>query len=110
MALDQDANPEAVNAFAVLAGYDYYDGTAVFYTDPTGGYIQGGSPHTNDADDPGPGFTVASTEAVEYQQGQLLWSASGDSTGQFLLLAFDDFLPSQPVSGLTAWATLQTAA
>ena len=102
VALDQEANPEAVNAFAALAGYGYYDGTAVFYTDPTGGYIQGGSPHTNNADDPGPGFTVPSVEAEEYRQGQLLWSAEGDSTGQFLLLAFDEFLPSQPVSGLTS--------
>ena len=102
VALDQETNPEAVNAFAVLAGYDYYDGTAIFYSDPTGGYIQGGSPHTNDADDPGPGFTVATGEAVDYRQGQLLWSAEGPSTGQFLFLAFDEFLPSQQVSGLTS--------
>ena len=74
--LDLEAAPEAVNAFAVLAGYDYYDGTAIFYTDPSpsGGYIQGGSPHTNTADDPGPGFTVAPGEAVDFKQGQLLWS------------------------------------
>ncbi len=102
VALDQEANPEAVNAFTALAGYGYYDGTAVFYTDPTGGYIQGGSPHTNDGDDPGPGFTVAADEAEEFRQGQLLWSAEGDTTGQFLLLAYDEFLPSQPVSGLTS--------
>ena len=101
VALDQQANPEAVNAFAVLAGYGYYDGTAIFYTDPTGGYIQGGSPHTNNADDPGPGFAVAPGEAAEYQQGQLLWSTEGDSAGQFVFLAFDEFLPSQPISGLT---------
>ena len=102
VALDQEAAPEAVNAFAVLAGYDYYDGSAIFYTDPTGGYIQGGSPHTNSADDPGPGFTVDPGEAVPSRAGQLLWSAEGDSVGQFLFLAYDeeDFLPSQPVSGL----------
>ena len=100
VALDPEAAPEAVNAFAVLAGYGYYDGTAIFYTDPTGGYIQGGSPQTNSADDPGPGFTVDPGEAVDYQAGQLLWSAEGDSTGQFLLLAYDEFLPSEPVSGL----------
>ncbi|MCY4273684.1 MAG: peptidylprolyl isomerase, partial [bacterium] len=105
VALDQEANPEAVNAFAVLAGYGYYDGTAVFYTDPDGGYIQGGSPRTNNAADPGPGFTVTSAPPEEYQQGQLLWSGEGDSAGQFLLLAYDDndeFLPSEPVSGLTS--------
>ena len=100
--LDQEANPAAANAFAVLAGYGYYDGTAIFYTDPTGGYIQGGSPHTNGADDLGPGFTVAAVEETDFQQGQLLWSAEGDSTGQFLFLAFNEFLPSQPVSGLTS--------
>ena len=102
VALDQEAAPEAVNAFAALAGYDYYDGTAIFYTDPTGGYIQGGSPHTNSADDPGPGFTVDPGEEVTSKAGQLLWSAEGDSAGQFLFLAYDeaDFLPSQPVSGL----------
>ncbi|MYH95076.1 MAG: hypothetical protein F4129_01080 [Acidimicrobiia bacterium] len=102
VALDQEANPEAVNAFAALAGYGYYDGTAIFYSDPSGGYIQGGSPHTNNADDPGPGFTVAASEPDEYRRGQLLWSGEGASTGQFLLLAFDEFLPSQPVSGLTS--------
>ena len=102
VALDQEANPEAVNAFAVLADYGYYDGTAIFYTDTDGGYIQGGSPHTNDADDPGPGFTVAPGGAGDFRQGQLLWSAEGDSTGQFVFVAYDDFLPSQPVSGLTS--------
>ena len=99
--LDLESAPEAVNAFAVLAGYGYYDGSAIFYTDPSGGYIQGGSPHTNTADDPGPGFTVAPGGPIEYRQGQLLWSAEGDSTGQFVLLGFDEFLPSQPVSGLS---------
>ena len=107
VALDPQAAPEAVNAFAVLAGYDYYDGTAIFYTDPTGGYIQGGSPHTNSADDPGPGFTVDPGEAVEYKAGQLLWSAQGDSTGQFLLLAYDEFLPSEPVSGLATLGQIE---
>ncbi|MCY3631481.1 MAG: peptidylprolyl isomerase [bacterium] len=101
VALDQETNPEAVNAFAVLAGYDYYDGTAIFYTDPTGGYIQGGSPHTNGPDDPGPGFTVKSGDSVDYQAGQLLWSAEGGTTGQFLLLAEDGSQPSLSVSGLT---------
>ena len=99
--LDLESAPEAVNAFAVLAGYGYYDGSAIFYTDPTGGYIQGGSPHTNTADDPGPGFTVAPGGPIEHRQGQLLWSAEGDSTGQFVFLGYDEFLPSQPVSGLS---------
>ena len=99
--LDQGLSPEAVNAFAALAEEGYYDGTAIFYTDDVGGYIQGGSPHTNSADDPGPGFTVTPGGSADYEAGQLLWSAEGNSTGQFLFLARDGFQPSQAVSGLT---------
>lgn len=99
--LDQGLSPEAVNAFAALADEGYYDGTAIFYTDKDGGYIQGGSPHTNSADDPGPGFTVTPGESTEYEAGQLLWSAEGDSTGQFLFVTKDEFQLSQAVSGLT---------
>ena len=99
--LDQRLAPEAVNAFAVLADEGYYNGTAIFYTDDVGGYIQGGSPHTNSADDPGPGFSVSPGGPAEYQAGQFLWSAEGDSTGQFLFVAKDDFQPSLAVSGLT---------
>ncbi len=98
--LDQELSPEAVNAFAVLADDGYYDGSAIFYTDDVGGYIQGGSPHTNSAEDPGPGFTVTPGESIDYEAGQLLWSAEGNSTGQFLFLARDGFQPSQAVSGL----------
>ncbi|MCY3911017.1 MAG: peptidylprolyl isomerase [bacterium] len=105
--LDQGLSPEAVNAFAVLADEGYYDGSAIFYTDPTGGYIQGGSPHTNTADDPGPGFTVAPGESVEYKAGQLLWSAEGVSTGQFLFLADDGFQPPQSISGLTVLGQIE---
>ncbi len=99
--LDQGLSPEAVNAFAVLADEGYYNGTAIFYTDKDGGYIQGGSPQTNSADDPGPGFTVTPGESADYQAGQLLWSAEGDTTGQFLFVTKDEFQPSQAVSGLT---------
>ena len=105
--LDQGLSPEAVNAFAVLADEGYYDGTAIFYTDDDGGYIQGGSPHTNSADDPGPGFSVSPGQPTEYQAGQLLWSAEGSSTGQFLFVAKDDFQPSQAVSGLTVLGEIE---
>ncbi len=108
--LDPEAAPEAVNAFAVLAGYDYYDGTAIFYSDPDGGYIQGGSPITNSADEPGPGFTVTPVEPTAYQQGQLLWSADGASVGQFVFLAYQegDFVPSEPISGLTVLGQIES--
>ena len=105
--LNQGLSPEAVNAFAVLAEDGYYNGSAIFYTDPTGGYIQGGSPHTNTADDPGPGFTVAPGESADYQAGQLLWSAEGSSTGQFLFVAEGDFQPPQSVSGLTVLGQIE---
>ncbi len=105
--LDPRTAPEAVNAFVVLAGYDYYRGSAIFYTDSTGGYIQGGSPHTNSADDPGPGFTVSPGEAVDHRAGQLLWSAEGDSTGQFLLVADDEFQAPQSVSGLATLGRIE---
>lgn len=105
--LDQGLSPEAVNAFAVLADGGYYNGSAIFNTDPSGGYIQGGSPHTNTADDPGPGFTVAPGESVEYQAGQLLWLAEGSSTGQFLFLAEDDFQAPQSLSGLTVLGQIE---
>ena len=105
--LDQRLSPEAVNAFAVLADEGYYDRTAIFYTDDVGGYIQGGSPHTNSADDPGPGFTVPPGEPAEFQAGQFLWSAEGSSTGQFLFVAKDDFQPSQAVSGLTVLGEME---
>ena len=105
--LDQGLAPEAANAFAVLADEGYYDGSAIFYTDPTGGYIQGGSPHTNTADDPGPGFTVAPGESADYRAGQLLWSAEGSSVGQFLFLVDDDFQPPLSVSGLTVLGQIE---
>ncbi len=105
--LDQNLSPDAVNAFAVLAGYDYYDGTAIFYTDPIGGFIQGGSPLTNSADDPGPGFTVTGGESDDYRAGQLLWSAEGESAGQFIFLAEVEFQPPRSVSGLSVLGQIE---
>jgi cyclophilin family peptidyl-prolyl cis-trans isomerase len=56
--LDQTKAPKAVNDFAVLALYHYYDGTTIFRSNTGIGILQGGSPHTGDSTDPGPGFTV----------------------------------------------------
>jgi cyclophilin family peptidyl-prolyl cis-trans isomerase len=56
--LDPTTAPGAVNNFVVLARYHYYDGTAMFRTDRSIGIIQGGSPHTQDNEDPGPGYTI----------------------------------------------------
>ena len=55
---DTTKTPNTANNFIVLALYHYYDGTALFRTDTSIGIIQGGSPHTQSASDPGPGYTI----------------------------------------------------
>jgi cyclophilin family peptidyl-prolyl cis-trans isomerase len=42
----------------VLARYHYYDNTTIFRTNTGIGIFQGGSPHTENNADPGPGFSV----------------------------------------------------
>ena len=49
--LDTATTPQTVNNFVVLARYHYYDGTALFRTDPSIGIIQGGG--LSNTDDPG---------------------------------------------------------
>ncbi len=58
VALDTDTTPGTVNNFVTLARYHYFDGTDIFRTDPSIGIIQGGSPHTQDNSDPGPGYNL----------------------------------------------------
>ena len=57
--LDTSDTPNTTNNFVVLANYGYYDNTLLFRLDPSIGIIQGGSPHTNDWSDPGPGYTIS---------------------------------------------------
>ena len=93
--------PLTVNNFVTLARWGYYDGTRLFRTDPSIDIIQGGSPHTNSASDPGPGYTIPDEPAFDedpdtgrltgpyrYQPGQLVMarSAGRDAAGaQFFL-------------------------
>ncbi len=92
--------PLTVNNFVTLARWGYYDGTRLFRTDPSIDIIQGGSPHTDSASDPGPGYTIPDEPAFEedpdgrltgpyrYQPGQLVMarSAGRDAAGaQFFL-------------------------
>lgn len=56
--LDTTATPGTANNFVVLSRYHYYDGTDLFRTDPSIGIIQGGSPTTQSASDPGPGYDL----------------------------------------------------
>ena len=93
--------PGTVNNFVTLARWGYYDDTLLFRTDPSIDIIQGGSPHTNSASDPGPGYTIVDEPAFaedpatgqltgpyRYQPGQLVMarSAGRNSAGaQFFL-------------------------
>ena len=58
LALDTVATPGATNNFVALARYHYFDDTQLFRTNTGIGIIQGGSPHTQDNSDPGPGYTI----------------------------------------------------
>jgi cyclophilin family peptidyl-prolyl cis-trans isomerase len=82
--LDAATVPGAVNNFVVLAEYGYYDGTAIFRTDPSIGIIQGGGPTTNTPGDQGPGYTIPDEGGpFTYGPGQLVMarSAGENSTG-----------------------------
>jgi peptidyl-prolyl cis-trans isomerase B (cyclophilin B) len=56
--LDTTRTPGTTNNFVTLARYGYYDDTAVFRTEKETGIIQGGSPHTQDNTDGGPGYVL----------------------------------------------------
>ena len=94
ISLDTANTPNTVNNFVTLARWGYYDGTTLFRTDPSIDIIQGGSPHTNSASDPGPGYTIPDeptftdtngtlTGPYRYVPGQLVMarSAGPDSSG-----------------------------
>ena len=98
--LTASETPLTVNNFVTLARWGYYDGTVLFRTDPSIDIIQGGSPHTDSASDPGPGYTIPDEPAFDaddtgrltgpyrYQPGQLVMarSAGRDAAGaQFFL-------------------------
>jgi len=58
VALDTKHTAGTVNNFVVLSRYHYYDGSALFRLDQGLDIIQGGSPTTQAAADPGPGYTI----------------------------------------------------
>jgi cyclophilin family peptidyl-prolyl cis-trans isomerase len=76
-----------------LAGWGYYDGTQLFRTDTSIGIIQGGSPHTEDASDPGPGFTIPDEgSGFTYQPGQIVMargSGANSASAQFFFTVDD---------------------
>lgn len=90
--LDTAVTPITTNNFVVLARYKYFDGTELFRTDPSIGIIQGGSPHTQDNSDPGPGYDLPDEgfdyEAIggqggpySYGPGDLIMARSGRPDG-----------------------------
>jgi cyclophilin family peptidyl-prolyl cis-trans isomerase len=89
--LDTTKTPNTANNFAVLSRYHYYDNTAIFRTDPSIEIIQGGSPTTNSANDPGPGYTIEDEgTGFTYQEGQLVMArgqAPNSASAQFFFVA-----------------------
>lgn len=91
--LDNQNTPGTANNFVSLARAGYYDGTLLHRTDPSIGIIQGGSPHTNNAADPGPGYTIKD-EGTEftYRAGQLVMARTGapNSSGAQFFFAVNE--------------------
>jgi len=87
VSFDTTKTPVTANNFIVLAAYHYYDGTALFRTDTSIGIIQGGSPHTQSASDPGPGYTIPDEgSGYTYAPGDLVMartSAPNSAGAQF---------------------------
>lgn len=87
--LDAAGMPSTTNNFVVLARYHYYDGTAIFRTDPSIDILQGGSPTTNSASDPGPGYTIPDEGGpFTYTEGQLVMARTQEpnsSGAQFFM-------------------------
>lgn len=88
--------PVTTNNFVALSRWGYYDGTDLFRTEANTGIIQGGSPHTQSAADPGPGYTIQDEglpyTSDDYGAGTLAMARTSepDSAGaQFFFLATD---------------------
>ena len=77
--LDVTNTPGTVNSFVNLARFGYYDDTLVHRSAPSIGILQGGSPHTNSAADPGPGYTLWDEgTGFTYRPGQLVMARRGE--------------------------------
>jgi len=89
--LDMTKTPSTTNNFVVLARYHYYDGTAIFRTDPSIDIIQGGAPSTQSPSDPGPGYTIPDEGGkFTYSAGDLVMARTqlpNSAGAQFFLVA-----------------------
>ncbi|HUW01184.1 MAG TPA: peptidylprolyl isomerase [Acidimicrobiales bacterium] len=90
--LDTERTPGTTNNFVNLARHRYYDDTLIFRIDGSLDIAQGGSPHTNDNSDPGPGYTITdeggpfdvagTVGPFTYEPGQLVMARSqGPNSG-----------------------------
>lgn len=79
--LREDEMPNTVNNFVALSRYKYYDETKLFRTDPSIDIIQGGSPHTQDNTDSGPGYNIPDTGGAFIED-----PATGQTIGPFTYL------------------------
>lgn len=94
LALDTERTPKTANNFVALAENCYFDGTALFRTEAQSGIIQGGSPHTQDNSDQGPGYTIPDEgvpfSADDYAPGAIAMANTGQpnsASAQFFFLA-----------------------
>jgi len=91
--LDTERTPIATNNFVNLARSGYFDGTDLFRSEAQTGIIQGGSPHTQDNRDPGPGYTIPDEglpfTTADYAPGVIAMANSGPDSGggQFFFLS-----------------------
>jgi len=92
--LDTKRTPVTTNNFINLARSGFYDGTKIFRTEASSGIIQGGSPHTQDNSDAGPGYTIPDESlpfaSADYKPGSLSMartSAPNSAGGQFFFLS-----------------------
>jgi cyclophilin family peptidyl-prolyl cis-trans isomerase len=90
--LDTETTPGTTNNFVVLARNSYYDGTLIHRSDPSIDILQGGSPHTQSASDPGPGYTITDEGTTDrnYEAGDLVMARSqgvNSAGAQFFFVA-----------------------
>lgn len=89
--LDTQKTPKTANNFVVLSRYHYFDGTALFRTNTGIAIIQGGSPHTQGNDDPGPGYTIEDEgSGFKYTEGDLVMARTqqpNSASAQFFFAA-----------------------
>jgi peptidyl-prolyl cis-trans isomerase B (cyclophilin B) len=100
---DTTKTPMTANNFIVLSAYHYFDGTSIFRIATSIGIIQGGSPHTQNNSDPGPGYTIPDEgSGYTYAAGDLVMartSAPNSAGAQYF------FCVTNACSGLNSQGT-----